>query len=35
MNVEIPGYNTISKMIEIFDKSSYQAEINMILEPTK
>ena len=35
MNVEIPGYNTISKMVEIFDKSSYQAEINMILEPTK
>lgn len=35
MSVEIPEHKTITKMVEIYDKSSYQAEINMILELTK
>ena len=35
MSVEAPGFKTITRMIEIYDKSSYQAEINMTLELTK
>jgi len=32
MNIEVPGYRMITKNIEVFDKSSYQAEINMNIE---
>ncbi len=35
MNVEAPNYSTLEKPIEIFDKASYQAEINMNIELKK
>ena len=35
MNIEAPGFKTITKNIEIFDKVSYQAEINMNIELSK
>jgi tetratricopeptide (TPR) repeat protein len=35
MTTEAPGFKTVTKSIEIFDKVSYQAEINMIIELTK
>lgn len=35
MNIEAPGYKNYAKNIEIFDKSSYQAEIDMNVELQK
>jgi tetratricopeptide (TPR) repeat protein len=35
MTIEAPGFKTITKNIEIFDKASYQGEINMKIELTK
>lgn len=35
MTIETPGYKTITKTIEVLDKSSYQAEINLNIELTK
>lgn len=35
MRVEAPGYKTISKNLEIYDKASYQAEIEMKIELSK
>jgi hypothetical protein len=35
MNIETPGFKTVTKNIEILDKVSYQAEINMNIELTK
>jgi hypothetical protein len=32
MNIEVPGFRTIEKTIQVFDKVSYQAEINMNIE---
>lgn len=35
MNIEAPGFKTVTKNIEIFDKVSYQAEINLNIELKK
>ncbi|MBP8033607.1 MAG: PD40 domain-containing protein [Bacteroidia bacterium] len=35
MNIEAPGFKTVTKNIEVFDKVSYQAEINMNIELKK
>jgi tetratricopeptide (TPR) repeat protein len=35
MTIEAPGYKTITKNIEVFDKVSYQAEINLNIELKK
>lgn len=35
MIIETPGFKTVTKNIEIFDKVSYQAEINLNIELTK
>lgn len=35
MSIEAPGFKTLEKTIEIFDKVSYQAEINMNIELKK
>ena len=35
MNIEAPGFKTVTKNIEIFDKVSYQAEINLSIELKK
>lgn len=35
MDIEAPGYKTITKNIEIYDKASYQAEIEMKIELSK
>jgi hypothetical protein len=35
MSIEAPGYKTITKMVEIYDKASYQAEIEMKIELSK
>jgi Tol biopolymer transport system component len=35
MNIEAPGFKPVTKNIEVFDKVSYQAEINMNIELKK
>lgn len=35
MTIDAPGFKTVTKNIEIFDKVSYQAEINMIISLIK
>jgi len=35
MTVDAPGFKPVTKNIEVLDKVSYQAEINMIIELTK
>jgi hypothetical protein len=35
MNIDAPGFKTVNKNIEVLDKVSYQAEINMNIELTK
>ena len=35
MTIDAPGFKLITKNIEIFDKVSYQAEINMIISLIK
>ena len=35
MIIETPGFKTVTKNIEVFDKVSYQAEINMNIELSK
>lgn len=35
MSIETPGFKTVTKNIEVFDKVSYQAEINMNIELNK
>jgi len=35
MTIEAPGYKTVTKSIEVFDKVSYQAEINLNIQLTK
>lgn len=35
MIIETPGFKTVTKNIEVFDKVSYQAEINLNIELTK
>jgi hypothetical protein len=32
LNIEVPGFKPVTKNIEVFDKVSYQAEINMNIE---
>ncbi len=35
MTIDAPGFKSITKNIEVFDKVSYQAEINMKIELSK
>lgn len=35
MSIDAPGFKTVAKSIEVLDKVSYQAEINMNIELTK
>lgn len=35
MSIEAPGYKTYTRTVEIFDKASYQAEINLSIELSK
>jgi hypothetical protein len=35
MTLEASGFKTIEKTIEVFDKSSYQSEINLTIELEK
>jgi hypothetical protein len=35
MSIEAPGFKPVTKKIEIFDKASYQAEINLNIELIK
>jgi hypothetical protein len=35
MLIDAPGYKPVKKNIEVFDKVSYQAEINMNIELAK
>ena len=35
MNIEVPGFKLVTKNIEVLDKVSYQAEINMNIELAK
>jgi hypothetical protein len=35
MSIDAPGFKTVSKNIEVLDKVSYQAEINMNIELAK
>jgi tetratricopeptide (TPR) repeat protein len=35
MSIEAPGFKSVTKNLEIFDKSSYQAEINLNIELKK